>query len=342
MELTKSMHVSIIYLGDELPTYLIQNLKYLNRTFPNEQIVFISDSDKSVQIVSSLGIRTWKFQGLTKIIETYRKSLRHDWAFRSNFWFKTLARYFAIDAYMSEHPDHSHLHLEADNFLFPNFPFEYFRNNESQLAFPMESDEMGVASVLFIPNTHALKVLIDTSVKEISDNPFATDMTILGKIANSDEYLSSKLRVLPKELQDSLKATNYPSFFSSAAPIPGVFDAISHGQFLLGVDPRNFRGIRKVFAAQASHAVNPAEIIYQVKSKNELCISQRGDSWPIYNLHNHAKDLRLYSENKRLKLLTTRIGQIQSGERNEFLLPFFLKALFGALKRRFARVFRNA
>jgi hypothetical protein len=342
MELTNGMHVSIVYLGDELPAYLLQNLKYLGRTFPREHIVFISDSDRSLKLVSGIGIRTWKFQGLDRIIETYRKSLRHDWAFRANFWFNTLARYFAIDAYMSEHPDRSHLHLEADNFLFPNFPFEYFRNDESQLAFPMESDEMGVASVLFIPNTQALKVLIDTSVKEISQNPFATDMTILGKIANSTEYLSSKLRVLPKELQDTLKATNFPSHFSSAAPIPGVFDAISHGQFLLGVDPRNFRGIRKVFAAQASHAVNPPEITYQMKSRNELSISQRGGSWPIYNLHNHAKDLRLYSDSKRLKLLTTRIGQIQSGERNEFLLPFFLKALSGALKRRMVRVLRNA
>jgi hypothetical protein len=342
MESSNSMHVSIVYLGDELPTYLLRNLKYLGRTFPREHIVFISDSDKSLKLVSGIGIRTWKFQGLDRIIETYRKSLRHDWAFRSNFWFNTLARYFAIDAYMSEHPDRSHLHLEADNFLFPNFPFEYFRNDESQLAFPMESDEMGVASILFIPNTQALKILIDTSVKEISENPVATDMTILGRIANSNEYLSSKLRVLPKELQDTLKATNHPSHFSSATPIPGVFDAISHGQFLLGVDPRNFRGIRKVFVAQASHAVNPPEITYQVKSRNELSISQRGGSWPIYNLHNHAKDLRLYSDSKRLKLLTTRIGQIQSGERNEFLLPFFLKALSGALKRRMVRVLRNA
>lgn len=342
MESTKSMHVSIVYLGDELPTYLIQNLKYLNRTFPNEQIVFISDSDKSVQIVSSLGIRTWKFQGLAKVFQTYRHSLKHDWAFRSNFWFNTLARFFAIDAYMAEHPDDSHLHLEADNFLFLNFPFEYFRSLESQLAFPMESDELGIASVLFIPNLQAIKILIDTSVKEISENPFATDMTILGKIANGKEYLSSKLRVLPQELQDTLKNTNYPLYFSSSAPIPGIFDAASHGQFILGIDPKNFRGVRKVFSAQASHIVDPTQITYQIKDENQLYISQGSDSWPIYNLHNHAKDVRLYSSAKRLKLLERRISQLKSGERNEFLLPFFLKALFGALKRRFARVFRNA
>ena len=342
MESTNSMNVSIVYLGNQLPEYLLKNLKYLSGTFPQQNLVFISDSDKSLQSVSRIGVATWKFQGLAKVIETYRESLRHDWEFRSNFWFNTLARYFAIDAYMSEHPGDSHLHLEADNYLFPNFPFDYFRNLETQLAFPMESDEMGVASVLFIPNLHALKILIDTSVKEIRENPFATDMTILGKIANSKEYLSSKLRVLPKELQGTMKNTNYPSHFSSAAPFPGVFDAISHGQFLLGVDPRNFRGVRKVFAVQASHAVNPTEITYQIRGENELCILREGKFWPIYNLHNHAKDLRLYSSSKRLKLLTRRIGQMKSGERSEFLLPFFLKALFGALKRRMVRVIRKA
>lgn len=342
MDSTKSMHVSIVYLGDGLPSYLLKNLKYLKQTFQNEHIVFISDSDKSLGIVSNMGIRTWKFQGLTEIVETYRKSLRHDWAFRSNFWFNTLARYFAIDAYMSEHQENSHLHLEADNFLFPYFPFEFFRNHESKLAFPMESDEMGVASVLFIPNLHALKILIDTSVKEISENPFATDMTILGKIANSSSYLSSKLRVLPKELENTLKETNYPSHFSSKADIPGVFDAISHGQFLLGVDPRNFRGVRKVFAAQVSHIVDPTQLNYRVNGKNELCIAKEGDLWPIYNLHNHSKDLRLYASSTRLKLLSRRIAQMKSGERYELLLPFFLKALFGALKRRMVRVVRNA
>jgi len=328
------MHVSIVYLGDSIPKYLYLNLQYLKITFPDQHFVFISDSDDSIKKISKLGIATWKFLDLEETIHKYRSHLEHDWSFRSNFWFNTLARYFAINAYMLENPDNKHLHLEADNFLFPNFPFRHFEETEENLAFPMESENMGVASVLFIPDLNALSTLIKSSIDEIADNSFATDMTILGKIANDHNFVTTKLRVLPVELSQILNTRDKQSLFTTNSNLEGIFDAITHGQYLLGIDPRNSRGIRKVFSAQSSHSLNPNKISYKFDSERGLHIEHESKVWMIYNLHNHAKDLKLYEFKRRNKLLLSRISQIETGERNEFLPIIFIKAVYFALKRR--------
>lgn len=333
------MDISIVYLGNKLPRYLLKNLIYLKLTFPNEKFVFISDNEVSLAKVKKIGFEIWKFNSLANYQEKYKGLLEHDYEFRSNFWFNTLARFFAINEYMYEHSTNSHLHIEADNFLFPNFPFDYFRNCANTLSFPLESKDMGVASILFIPDLNSAKILVEFSINEMLINSKATDMTILGAISNSTEYKVNRLGVIPKELMHSLRFTENAEYFTSNLDLIGLFDAITHGQYLLGIDPRNFRGIRKVYLSVPSHELQANKLHYKYSIEDESIILTNGiHHWPIYNLHNHSKDLRMYSKEKRAKILQRRIQQNRGVVKNEYLPSVFAQSLLKSIFRRMKKL----
>ena len=49
------MRVAIVYLGNNAPKYVFDNLRYLRTNFPNINLVFISDSEKSLKVAKKLG-----------------------------------------------------------------------------------------------------------------------------------------------------------------------------------------------------------------------------------------------------------------------------------------------
>ena len=332
--MTTPLVTSIVYLGDELPRYLLSNLRYLKKTFPTEKFVFISDNECSLKRVSELGVKVWKFENLNTYQEKYQKYLIHDPEFRSNFWFHTLARFFAIHEYMSFADDSPHLHLEADNFLFPNFPFNFFRKLESPIAFPLESSSMGVASLLYLRNPNSAEQLVEFSVREILSNPKGTDMTILGKIAISQDINSFKLRTIPRPLKNALRTLQNSDLFTVENNSGGVFDAITHGQFLLGIDARNFRGKRKIYTSEINHELNARLLEYGLSRDGYLYLLDEKQKWPIYNLHNHAKDLRIYSSRSRNKLLYKRVSHNNGKPKAEIdLIAFFVVVLASLVRR---------
>lgn len=328
------MDVSIVYLGNKLPKYLLLNLQYLQRTFPNIRLIFISDSDESISKVAKLGIKTWKFMGMDENLYSLREHLNHDWSFRNNFWFYTFARFFAIEAYMELNPDNRHLHVEADNLLFQNFPFDFFNKIDNEIAFPMESNEAGVASVLFLKNHKSALKLRDFTLNQIKMNSNITDMTILGKTLEFEHIDALVLGSVPAN-QLSLVKDNFDyKLFCPDLGIKGFFDAIAHGKYLLGIDPRNSRGVLKLnFSGENSGTFNDRIIYLYLDGKVGIQVGK--DFYQLYNIHNHSKDLRLFSEKKRNEYLKTRIAKSSRGIYYEFKLLIFVKMLLLSVKRRF-------
>ena len=336
----KIMDVSIVYLGNKLPKYLLMNLKYLQQEFPTIKLIFISDSDQSILKVAKLGIKTWKFNGLDENLYSLRKHLNHDWGFRNNFWFYTFARFFAIEEFMAINPNNRHLHVEADNLIFQNFPFDFFKKIENEIAFPMESSEAGAASVLFLKNHNAALKLRDFTINQINLNSNITDMTILGKTLEFEHIDTLVLGSVPANELDLVKDNFDCKLFCPDLGLKGFFDAMAHGQYLLGIDPRNSRGVLKLnFPSESSGAfserINYAYVDGKVGTQVDKEFHQ------LYNIHNHAKDLRLFSEMKRDKLLRTRIAKSNRGKYYEFNLRIFVKMLLLSAKRRFLKAINS-
>lgn len=336
------MILAVIYLGSKLPKYVSKNLEYLNSTFTEDDIFFISDSEKSLAKASKLGVKTWLAPNPEVKWEEVRGSLSHSLEFRDGFWFKTLARIFVLDAFMKSNPDSPCLQIEADVFLFPNFPLSKFRELDPDIAFPMESSQRGIASLLFLKNHKISESLVKMAFEEIKINSQVTDMTLLGQVAHSNAFKFRPLPTLPSQMlfalnhHEAIELICNPSFDYS-----GVFDGISVGQYLLGIDPRNSRGKLILHRYQHSHAVNPAKLWMDLDENDNLILKSEKVKVNVYNLHNHAKDLRLYNASTRRTLLLKRITSSKKGEQKEFLLRIFTGVFIDSIKRRFNRGIRR-
>ncbi len=335
--------LTVIYLGKKLPKYVLLNLAYLQSTFHKEEIYFISDSKKSIKKASNLGVKTWLAPNSDEQWQEVRESLKHPMGFRDGFWFKTLARIFVLNSFMQLHPDVPSLQIEADVFLFPNFPLSRFNDLDAEIAFPMESNQMGIASLFFLRDHRASARLVDFALNEISNNAHITDMSLLGKVAHSNNLKFLALPTLPSALRNALNEPEAINLVcNDSLKIPGVFDGISVGQYLLGIDPRNSRGSLVVHRSQPTHAIDPDKLEFGLDNAENLVLkSANGDS-SIYNLHNHAKDLRLYNTSSRKKLLVKRVNSTHRGEHREFILKIFVLAALEAIARKVSYGFQRA
>jgi hypothetical protein len=327
--------IAVIYLGTTLPTYVIKNLKYLSETFPSERIVFISDSKKSLTRIKKLGVESWLAPNSDTHWQELRGKMKHSMNFREGFWFKTLARIFVLDLFLQENPNESCLQIEADVFLFKNFPFEKFRDSNAEIEFPMESKQMGIASLLFLRNRDASKTLVEMTMEEINQNGYVTDMSLLGIVAKSNRINFSPLSTLPTSMISALNdPTELKLFCGELSNDLGVFDGITIGQYLLGIDPRNSRGWKILHRKQNSHGINPEKLNFIYENNDVLLIENHENRVQVYNLHNHAKDLRIFNAASRAKLLKNRTDSAKFGESREFILMVFLESLWQSFKRR--------
>ena len=325
----------VIYLGSKMPKYVLRNLEYLQSTFSDHEIFFISDSKKSIRIAAETGVSTWLTPNPDEVWKESRELLSHSLDFREGFWFKTLARIFVLDSFMRHHPNTSCLQIEADVFLFPNFPFAEVSHLKADISFPMESNEMGIASLLYLRDHNAAKVLASWAIQAIQLDGRTTDMSFLGQVAHSEKLTFEPLRTLPIQMQSALNQPEAASLVcQNNLNVSGVFDGITIGQYLLGIDPRNSRGIRILHRRQDSHAINPEKLIIDLDNEGNLVLKGEEEDTFVYNLHNHAKDLRLYNTSPRRKLLERRVASSRLGERKEFLLTVLILAVSKAIVRR--------
>jgi hypothetical protein len=333
--LGEKLILAVIYLGNDLPKYVLKNLDYLRKTFPEDETYFISDSNLSLKKAARIGVKTWLAPNPDEQWKDVRKRLTHPMGFRKGFWFRTLARFFVLNSFMQLHRDECCLQIEADVFLFPNFPIARFRILEAEIAFPMESSEMGIASLLYLRDHKAAETLVEFAMRVIQLNSEVTDMSLLGQIAHSTVMKFVPLRTLPIGLKGALNQSEALNLISkNTLEVPGVFDGITVGQYLLGIDPRNSRGSLILHQRQHSHAINPEKLDFVLDGEMNLWLIDPSENWPVYNLHNHAKDLRLYQATSRNKLLTKRIASSKQGEKREFIPRIFIDAGYKAIERR--------
>jgi hypothetical protein len=319
------MFLSVVYLGPSLPKYVIENLIHLKTTFSSYETVFLSDSPKSIEKVKKTGVTTWLLEGGENWADQ-RDRLEHPMDFRQEFWFRTIARFFVLNEYLKTRPQESTLQIEADVYIFPYIPLNKIEELACEIAYPMESASMGIASLLFLKNQNSCNQLVEISKKMISDNGRNTDMSILGAIAKFGLMNFASLQIIPRELTFALRSNeNFELYCHDYPGMEGVFDGISLGQYLLGIDPRNNRGKLILYSSQSSHAIDASKLKFGLNSLNELVLMHGEKTWRIYNLHNHSKDARIFSNSKNQKIIRKQVMKNLGVEVERMKPRMFLK-----------------
>jgi hypothetical protein len=323
------LEIVLVCLGKKkMPKYVFANLRYLRNRFPNYEIVLISDSVKTIDSLKNLKVTT--FLCSDYLITTPREYLNEipDLQFRGGFWFYTIARFFAIEDYLKTRQNKSVLHVESDVLLLGNFPFEKF-NSIKGLAFPTVNLNYAAASTLYISDFAAANALSEFSRIKMYSNPAITDMEILGSSSLSElvpvTYLPTAFGG-EHHFQDWVSSFGRETLKSGIEKFEGIFDAMTWGQYLTGEDPRNNYGKKRIYGIQTHHSLAVDSYCIQYLD-GEVNISCECGSFPLYSLHVHSKDLRLFKQAEIDPLLKRRVKEITKGEFSEYIWPIVIKFL---------------
>jgi hypothetical protein len=333
------MKVVYVYIGDsKLPAYVLDNLSNTKSKFPEIDLVFISDNTKSLKKVSDLGINVWQCKNQVSTNSETMNSMDHPMDFRSGFWFSTLARFFAIEEFMESNSETEILHIEADVWLSKNFPFEKFISFSKKLAYPIESVDRGAASVLYVGSLDAIKRFNNYCKNELKNFPNSTDMTLLGEYSRDNPDRVIVLPIAPDEssFKDftpddlALKAS------SSYKHFQGVFDPLTYGMHLFGIDAKNNRGILKLYSDTPIHILDIRKLEFEsfegeVTGKSDL------HRFNIYNLHIHSKNLRIFRNSSSQKEMNKLISMRRNYEISRLSWGVLIYAILAKVNRWFRR-----
>jgi hypothetical protein len=331
------MRVALVYLGQKPPKYLFDNLKHIRAQFPSINLVFISDSVAGINRARRLGVKGWLYKENIQEKKQFQNNSKLPMDFRGGFWYSTTARFFALEAYLQEHPTESLLQIEADVWISPNFPFEKFETlpEDVEIMFPLETSKTGAASILYLKNHEAGRRFSREVRRIMLQDANATDMTILGQLSKEHTLNCSILPVLPRDsdaINPEASAEIIETITLSLDYFGGVFDSLTYGLYLAGEDPRNYRGIRYRYRRQPSHLVYCDKLSFQVRDDGIYLIGK--ESLPLFNLHVHSKDRRTWRSDYLRTELPKIIAQAKFGVRKRRSYGLLLVLISKSIRRR--------
>jgi hypothetical protein len=282
----------LVHLGKTIPLYLLCNIIYLKRIHKNP--ILISDSNKVISIVNLLGIETYFYEGTQQQMSALGNKLSHRSHFRDGFWYKAIIRFYAILEFMRTQSVESIIHCESDVWVSPRFPFDKFRDINSQLAFPITGIGLAVPSIVFIGKAKTLHTFLQFSEKIMQEDRSATDMSLLFHFAQCHPELVKVLPTLSRNM-GNYNIDCPDSWISkiSTTDFHGIFDGNTYGIYFWGWDPRNEKGFRRLFEAHQNHFLNPRGTSLKTAGDSLILRNSRDES-EIYCLHIHSKDIRAF------------------------------------------------
>ena len=329
-ELNNGLALVTSYFGEQFPKYIKKNLKVINRDFKNCKKFFLSDNESSLKIAKRIGWETIQVD-LEEEVGELSSLLLHDARFRYGYWFKVIGRILVLNKVIEK--GFSILQIEADVRLFQNFPFEKVYGTSNGIAYTLHTKATGSAAVLFLKEMSDFDFLKEQFLEEFRLNGLTNDMEILGKIWRN---YPEKITVLPTISNCGHQANSEigENYFSDAIQkyphFGGVFDDLSYGLFLFGIDPRNNKGRRVLFKANNGQLVTPKNITLRY-FKGRLFVKCEACHYEffLFNLHVHSKNPKIFSRMQLTRVLNKTNRLDKSRERTEFTTNVVSRKLKG-------------
>lgn len=292
--------IVLVYMGKKIPRYVFFNIQYLLKEFKNSRIIFVSDNSKAIKRVERYGATGFYYSLQNYELSEIQKNTMYDNNFRDFYWWKTSARIIAVCDVQIEF-GRPVLHLESDVILFPEFPFSNLNYLEKGISFPLANSKQGVASMVYLRDREAARLLRQEFVAELIQNPSSSDMNILGNIASRSKSIVSILPTLPNT-QNALSLFNsrtndinhFEAMTSNYEILKGCVDGLQYGLYFLGEDPRNHRGTLKLFQNNYRSNLNLSKTKLKLEGKAIFVVHEE-ITFRLWSIHVHSKDLRAFN-----------------------------------------------
>jgi hypothetical protein len=291
-----------IWLGNSFPDWG-QKAIQLSKRFSKAKIVLITGAEVKYVDGADEHYYIEDFYIPPDSWELAKKNI--DTKFRDGFWFKTTERFFVLEQFMKNYSVNSIFHAELDNLVFniSNLGPELDKIGSGVFC-PRDSEDRGIASLIYINDVDALSELI--LLAQNNSLVDKNDMALLGYLLKSSSHFFSLSTEIAFAKQPS---DNWNPI--AAAKTNGIFDAAAIGQFLFGIDPRNasillFNGFENENAGFDLWKLN-----YEFDLNNEsfrVTCPQTSTAHNLYNIHVHSKLFHQLSNEKRVKEIINRIN----------------------------------
>jgi hypothetical protein len=311
-----NIHIVIIHFGKKVPNYIFANLRHLKKNFPKNPVILVSDNVQALQKAKRLGVKSMLYQEDKKKNNWLLSKMEFDMSFRDYYWWKTSLRILTLCEVQSE-LNMPVLHVESDVLLFPKFPLSKMLELEGDIAYPLFNRNQGIASLLFIRNKAGSELLYSSFRNEMIANSSMADMAILGKLSRklSKEVsifstLSNKREAKTLFDLSNQNEKHYENVTRNFDILEGAVDGLQYGLYFTGEDPRNNRGIKKLFFTSYNSDLDLKNAKLRIK-ENSVFVFTRKTEYELFSLHLHSKEL--WAFNFRILKLLLRLRSWQSG-----------------------------
>jgi hypothetical protein len=275
------MNIILTCIGN-FQEYILDNINQLIK-LKHKNIYVIANVDFKIYFQDFINENHIQFIILESLNDSFQflSNTSLDKNFRNGFWALTSARFFYIYEFMKNANVENVIHIENDVLLYYNC--DILRDKfTDHIYLTFDTFHRNIASIMYIPN-HTIfgRVL---SIYDFNKS----DMDNFASIKKQTNLIENFPICMTNNISEEFKfvTQNFDKF-------QFIFDAAAIGQYIGGVDPRNDPNDTRGF-------INETCII----KYNEYCIEWKFienirkpflDGCPIFNLHIHCKNLKLYS-----------------------------------------------
>lgn len=271
------MKIIFVCVGN-FQEYILDNIKNL-KLFKNNDIVVITEQkffhyfSDDIILVDCATLEDYGFNN---------KSLL-DKNFRNGFWHLCSLRFFYLYSYIKTNNFINCIHLENDVITYINFDNFDLNIKHNKLYVTYDCDSRVIPGIIFIPNANSLKSIIEK---------YNFGLTDMENLAMNDSEPFPIFPIVDKNI--NMLNKNYFDFNS-------IFDAAAMGQYLGGIDKRNFDvrypdGDSRGFVNETC-LVKYNEYKFFWLQKDKLFVPHlivNNNFIRINNLHIHSKDLHKF------------------------------------------------
>lgn len=270
------LQVVFIHTRTLPPLHLILNYRRTRLILKQTDVWMLHDTKSRIWNLFPKQIAFGKSQREKNLEEIYKYPKN----FRNNFWFSSLVRFSLLARFMRLH-DAPTIHVESDVILAEDFPTQEFLRITTPFAYPIVSDERGIASTIFVRDKKSAEFLWQYSEKVVEQNPLASDMEVLFDLWKEHPEMVTKLPIAPRYLCKQPQS-------QELSEIPGYFDGHDFGVFVGGTNPWNRRGVSEIRSRiEGSKLIFDQDSIYYDKSRKFISFRRFNgiDSDSLYSLH---------------------------------------------------------
>jgi len=282
-----------IHIGNIFPNHVKVSLEQCYKWNKDCPIYFIcSNIHKDIINFSYINVIFLEDIAASEKHHIFNKISGLDIGFRDGFWKYTTERLFVLEDFCIQNNIKECFHIENDNMVYFSATelINVFRNSVNGISSPALADDENTFGILYCNNINVLGELTLTLLYNPTNE---NEMGLGSKFFHNYPQYTSFLPSIPlsdltlSDIEKKYIANNIDKF-------NGIFDPAQYGQWLGGVDPRNFESGPFQFSnTRAKIQANTFNynIVEESNGLKRYYISDKGANinLPIYILHIHSK-----------------------------------------------------